>query len=93
LIAYWLEYGTGSYSSSFSWRFPFALQAIIAIIVSIMLFFMPESPRWLFSHDRDAQAVRVLDYLRSTSDGETLAETEAEEIRVAIVFENPVQRG
>ncbi|KAL1979411.1 hypothetical protein VTN96DRAFT_6054 [Rasamsonia emersonii] len=92
LIAYWAEYGTSRYSSSFSWRFPFALQAIIAIIVSLMLFFMPESPRWLFSHDRDEEAVQVLRCLSSSAD-ETKVETEAEEIRAAIIYENSVQRG
>lgn len=57
-----------------------------------MLFFMPESPRWLFSHDRDEEAVQVLGCLSSSAD-ETRAETEAEEIRAAIIYENSVQRG
>ncbi|RFU30302.1 hypothetical protein B7463_g6062, partial [Scytalidium lignicola] len=93
LLAYWSEYGTSKYSSSFSWRLPFALQAVLAIIVSIMLFFMPESPRWLFSHDRDDEAVLVLKCLRGSSGEQTAADAEAEEIRAAIVFENSVQRG
>ncbi|KAH8814901.1 general substrate transporter [Xylogone sp. PMI_703] len=92
LIAYWSEYGTSRYNSSFSWRFPFALQALLAIIVSCLLFFMPESPRWLFSHDQDEKAIQVLRCLRGSSDEQT-ADTEAEEIRAAIVFENSVQRG
>lgn len=57
-----------------------------------MLFFMPESPRWLFSHDRDEEAVQVLRCLSSSAD-ETKVETEAEEIRAAIIYENSVQRG
>ena len=42
LIAYWLEYGTNTYKSSASWRFPMAFQAGIALLMSVMLFFMPE---------------------------------------------------
>lgn len=93
LIAYWSECGTSMYNSSFSWRFPFSLQAVLAIIVSTLLFFMPESPRWPFSHDRDEEAVQVLAALRGSSGEGSLAETEAEEIRAAIMLENSVQRG
>ena len=42
LIAYWLEYGTNTWSSSASWRFPMAFQAALALLMAIMLFFMPE---------------------------------------------------
>lgn len=66
---------------------------MLAIIVSGMLFFMPESPRWLFSHDKDEEAVLVLSCLRASSSEQTAADREAEEIRAAIVFENSVQRG
>jgi hypothetical protein len=65
---------------------------MIAIVISILLFFMPESPRWLFSHDRDEQAVQVLTCLRSASGDRRVVEAEAEEIRAAIMFENSAQR-
>lgn len=31
-----------SYNSSVGWRFPLGFQAFIAILTSVMLFFMPE---------------------------------------------------
>ncbi len=32
---------------SFSWRFPLALQAVVAVIVAVGTPFFPHSPRWL----------------------------------------------
>lgn len=93
LLAYWSEWGTSKYSSSFSWRFPFALQAILALCASTLLFFMPESPRWLFIHSRDEDAVEILNRLRNSSGDDSVAGIEAQEIRAAIVYENSVQRG
>lgn len=42
LIAYWLEYGVSDYPGDFSWRFPMAFQAAIALLMSVLMFFMPE---------------------------------------------------
>lgn len=42
LIAYWLEYGVSDYPTDFSWRFPMAFQAAIALLMSALMFFMPE---------------------------------------------------
>jgi len=45
---------------SVAWRFPIAFQIVFAIIVIILVFGLPESPRWLYSHDRADEAVKVL---------------------------------
>lgn len=42
LLAYWIDYAMSGYTSSVGWRFPLAFQAFIAILTSVMLFFMPE---------------------------------------------------
>lgn len=60
LIAYWLEYGISSYASSFSWRFPMAFQAALALMTSGLLLGMPESPRYLFQQDKHQEATEVL---------------------------------
>ena len=65
----------------------------MALCSSFLLFFMPESPRWLFVHSRDEDAVEVLNALRDTSGNDSSAAIEAQEIRAAIVYENSVQRG
>ncbi|KAK4541322.1 hypothetical protein LTR36_008080 [Oleoguttula mirabilis] len=60
LIAYWLEYGISNYASSFSWRFPMAFQAALALMTSGLLLCMPESPRYLFQQDKHQEATEVL---------------------------------
>ena len=50
------------YRSTWSWRIPTALQDIPSIIQLPPLLFCPESPRWLVSKGRDAQALNVLVY-------------------------------
>lgn len=52
VVAYWIEYGTSFYgdgTSSFIWRFPIAFQIVPLIGLLIVIWFMPESPRWYVS--------------------------------------------
>lgn len=90
LIAYWLEYGTANMASSFSWRFPMAFQAVLAILTSVLLFFMPESPRWLFQHeyrDEATQILRLLATHKDEVDEDSLTKT-VTEIADAIALES-----
>ncbi|KAK5400794.1 hypothetical protein LTR06_011254 [Exophiala xenobiotica] len=48
-----------------SWRGPLAFQAFFAIVAIIMLFFMPESPRWLATKDRYEEARYVISRLQA----------------------------
>jgi sugar porter (SP) family MFS transporter len=43
----WASYGSLSISSSWSWRIPVAMQLFWTVLQCILLFFCPESPRWL----------------------------------------------
>ncbi|KAI0174116.1 general substrate transporter [Pestalotiopsis sp. NC0098] len=63
LIAYWIDYGCSFGSDDLSWRFPIAFQIFFGIIVMTM-FFLPESPRWLLTHERYEDADKVIAALR-----------------------------
>ncbi|KAJ0338633.1 hypothetical protein KNSL1_012359 [Colletotrichum chrysophilum] len=43
-----------------AWRLPLAFQIIFALVVIVLVFALPESPRWLFKHGREQEAVQVL---------------------------------
>ena len=60
ILASWTTFGTQKYASTWSWRIPTILQACYPLIQLIFLYFVPESPRWLVSKDRSAEALHIL---------------------------------
>ena len=55
MISFWIDYGTnyiggtGATQSEAAWRIPIALQLVPALILGVVIAFMPHSPR-LASH-------------------------------------------
>ncbi|KAL7952494.1 general substrate transporter [Trichoderma compactum] len=86
LLANLIDYGMKSYSGPVTWRFPIAFQAVLALLMSALLFFMPESPRYLIMKDRIEETVAVLQALKDTNHRETVA-AEIEEIKEALLLE------
>lgn len=60
VTAYWFNFGMSFVEGPVSWRLPIAMQALFAIGVLFLVLALPESPRWLFNHGRDNEAVEVL---------------------------------
>ncbi|VBB71891.1 Putative transporter [Podospora comata] len=69
LIAYWLDYGASYGPDDLVWRFPIAFQVIFAVLIIFPMMFLPESPRWLLSHQREAEADRVIAAIRGYEEG------------------------
>ncbi|KAH3663516.1 hypothetical protein OGAPHI_004917 [Ogataea philodendri] len=46
-ISYWIGYGCSKRFDQTSWRLPIGIQMLFAVLGWVMLFFCPESPRWL----------------------------------------------
>lgn len=85
VVAYWLEYGL-SYidngDSAFRWRFPIAFQIIPLLALLAIVWFFPESPRWLVKEGRDEEARYILHRLRGTTGEDAVrAEREFQDIR------------
>lgn len=64
VIAFWTTYGTLHIPSEWSWRLPFLIQIIPGLVLGIGIIFLPFSPRWLCSKDRDDDALIALSKLR-----------------------------
>ncbi|KAJ5731199.1 general substrate transporter [Penicillium malachiteum] len=60
VIAYWLDFGISYTDGAIAWRLPIAIQIFFAIFVIVLVFGLPESPRWLMNHGREREAVDVL---------------------------------
>lgn len=60
VLAFWVDYGTSAYTSSFSWRFPLALQLLFPLLMVPFGLLMPESPRYLAAHNDERGALAVL---------------------------------
>ncbi|PVH70747.1 general substrate transporter [Cadophora sp. DSE1049] len=85
VVAYWLEFGLSFIdggASAFRWRFPIAFQIIPLIFLFTVIWWMPESPRWLVKVGREDEARFILERLRGNEGADAIqAEAEFQDIR------------
>ncbi|CAK1358840.1 High-affinity glucose transporter [Cercospora beticola] len=95
LILYYISYGAsfvgGQTSTTYStstFRIPWGLQMLPAVLLFGAMFFLPESPRWLARKDRwdDCKAVLTLVHGKGNSDAPIVAQ-ELSDIREMCEFE------
>lgn len=87
IVAAWLTFGTREINSDWSWRLPSLLQMTPSVIQLCTIWFLPESPRWLISKDRDAEALEALKKYHGNGEETELVKLEYREIRTAINLE------
>ncbi|MEW6074134.1 MAG: sugar porter family MFS transporter [Planctomycetota bacterium] len=83
-IARYGEAAGGEWNVVYGWRWMFGSEAIPALALLVLLFFVPESPRWLVKQGRPEEARDVLVRVG----GAAAAARELEEIRRAIAAES-----
>ncbi|KAJ5636894.1 Sugar transporter [Penicillium longicatenatum] len=87
LAAFWMNYGFNFLQTDDWWRIPLAIQILPAAILALgCWFWLPPSPRWLVSQDRQECAREVLTRLH----GSEAADLEILEIQASIDFEHVV---
>ncbi|KAJ0370611.1 hypothetical protein COL26b_009902 [Colletotrichum chrysophilum] len=69
---------------TWSWRIPSLLQMAPSVVQLSAVWFLPESPRWLISKDRDHDALEALKRYHGEGEETELVRLEYEEIRTAI---------
>jgi MFS family permease len=53
------------FAVNLGWRFGFVLGGVLGLVVLFIRRFLPESPRWLMTHGRVAEAERVVDEIEA----------------------------
>ncbi|KAF3008319.1 hypothetical protein E8E14_006974 [Neopestalotiopsis sp. 37M] len=86
-IANWISYGLYYQPGPLQWRFPLGFQLIFAFILVPILFFTPESPRWLLLVAKDDDALEVIARLANVASDDGTAVTEYRSIKEAIRME------
>lgn len=76
-----VDYGTAGLLNKNAYRIPLAVFFVAPTIQSIMLFFFPETPRWLMVKGREEKAERALRKLRNSNIDEMEFQAELSEIR------------
>ncbi|KAJ6011680.1 hexose transporter protein (Lactose permease) [Penicillium canescens] len=88
IVAAWATFGTFRMSSSWSWRIPSLLQALLSIFQVIFIYFVPESPRWLIANGRTAEATKILSIHHcGTEEPTELVRLQVAQITSAVEFE------
>lgn len=86
-LANWVGYAGVFASGNAQWRIPLSMQLPVPVGLSIMLFFVPYTPRWLLLKDRYEEARKVLLRLHPSADDEDFADRELFQIRAQINME------
>jgi sugar porter (SP) family MFS transporter len=60
IVNTWLTFGTKRINNDWCWRIPTLGQALPSVIQLSFLWFIPESPRWLISKERNEEALQML---------------------------------
>jgi len=88
LICGWLAFGTQHIPSTWSWRIPTLIQGIFSVIQLTFIWWIPESPRWLLSKDRNDEALRMLaHYHADDNDSDSTVMFEYAEMKETIRIE------
>ncbi|KAF4445484.1 putative transporter (major facilitator superfamily) [Fusarium austroafricanum] len=86
-VANWIGYAGAFATGDGQWRIPLAMQLPIPVVLVVMIFLVPFSPRWLVLKDRHEEAGQVLSRLHNNPQDESFVERELLQIRTQIQLE------
>jgi hypothetical protein len=86
-ISYWITYGTSfSTDPSIQWRTPIVLQIAFGAVTAVMLFGLPESPRFLMAKGRKEEALEALALLEGEDQNSEIVQSQYKSIQAALDF-------
>ena len=68
LTAFLIQYGCSFIPSNAAWRTPIGIQMVPTFALFCVMWWLPESPRWLVSKGRDQEALQILARVHANGD-------------------------
>ncbi|PPQ83376.1 hypothetical protein CVT26_012752 [Gymnopilus dilepis] len=86
-----VTFGTFRIQNNWAWRIPSALQGLPSVLQFFLIWFVPESPRFLVNKGKEEQALKTLAYYHANGNrDDPLVQYEFEEIKAAIALDREV---
>lgn len=87
-LSAWICYGTSYIDNNWAWRVPSILQGLPSVLQLSVVWFVPESPRWMIAHGRAEQAHQVIAKVHANGDmDDEVVMLEMQEIKDTIRLE------
>ena len=89
VIAYFFDYGMSfvSYPPGIAWRLPISCQMIFAFIVVVLVFGLPESPRYCYQKGRNEEALQILCEVYDREPDDVKIQSEQADVLAALELE------
>jgi sugar porter (SP) family MFS transporter len=82
----------GKYGGNLSWQIPLAVMYIVPTFLTVLLLFLPDTPRFYVTRGEDEKAVQAIRRLRGITD-EAFLRAEVEDIKSAYLMEQELHAG
>lgn len=92
-LVYWIDYAFVDHDSGYAWRVPTILQCAILFLILFLLTIIPETPRWLASHDRPDECLKVLARVQGSSENDPEVQKLHTSITETVAYEASRQAG
>jgi sugar porter (SP) family MFS transporter len=92
-IAYWFDYGmiNNHPDSTAQWRLPIAFQVVFIVLAWAMIFFLPESPRYLYAQGKEEEADSVMARIYSVPISDPQVRKQRREVMAALETEKEMK--
>ncbi|KAL2788745.1 general substrate transporter [Aspergillus keveii] len=92
IIGSWITFGTIKLESMWSWKLPCILQVAIPAYQTVMIWLVPESPRWLVSKGRTEEARQTLIKYHGNGVKDEIVKFELQEIIAGVEADRTVMK-
>ena len=91
-LSQWINYGFNGHTGRIAFAFPLSFQLIFLVVMVTLVIMLPESPRWLVKHNRQEEALAILQRLERHN-AAAIAEGGAEKKLYDIIQADKLERG